>query len=111
MRLPRMMTRRWIIAVAIVAFLFGMANRSRRFSAIADLYYGHSEASVNTQDERRRIALWNAHNRARCRKYRRAARYPWLRGKPDPAPPEGVSPYRLNPMKVQAPARAVKRDS
>jgi hypothetical protein len=50
MRLPRMTTRRWMIAVAIVAFLFGMADRSRRFSAIADLYDGHSEASVKTPD-------------------------------------------------------------
>jgi hypothetical protein len=88
MRLPRMTTRRWMIAVAILAFLFGMADRSRRFSAIADLYDGHSEASVKTPDERRRLALWNAYNRAVCRKYRRAARHPWLPVEPDPPEPE-----------------------
>jgi hypothetical protein len=81
-----------MVAVAVVASLFGLAERSQRFSAVADLHDGQSEASVKTPDERRRLALWNAYNRAMCRKYRRAARYPWLPVEPDPPGPQSILP-------------------
>jgi hypothetical protein len=87
MRLTRMTTRRWMVAVAVVAIFFGLAERSRRFSEIADLHDGQSEASVTTPEERNRLTRWNAYNRAMCRKYRRAARYPWLPVEPDPPRP------------------------
>jgi len=88
---PRFTVRRLMFAVAIVAFLFGMADRSRRFSAIAGLYSQRSQASVTTPDQVRRRARWNAYRVAMYRKYRRAARYPWLPVEPDPLPPERIT--------------------
>lgn len=91
MRLPRVRftVRRLMVAVAVVGLLFGMADRSRRFSAIADLYGGYRvQASVTTPEEIRQLKEWNAYRKAFYLKYRRAARYPWLPIESDPPEPK-----------------------
>ena len=112
MRLPRMTTRRWMIAVAVVAILLGAGletgRRSFRFARLSDC---HSNAALECfhalmtlggwpppQDpspaELGRVrnlyrvrALVHYHS-ALTQKYERAARYPWLPVAPDPPEPE-----------------------
>jgi hypothetical protein len=107
MRLPRMTTRRWMIAVAIVAIGFGaliLVHRSRSYAALAAL---HADA----ENECRRIVeaaegfaldapIWrgwvtNARRSRRLlpyhaalrRKYDLASRRPWFAVEPDPPQP------------------------
>jgi len=103
MPLPRMTTRRWMIAVAVVAILLGaglgVGRRSRRFARLsahhanASLEHFHTLMTLRgwppvLQDRsfvelaRVRIlyrvrALVNYHS-ALTEKYERATRYPWL---------------------------------
>jgi hypothetical protein len=107
MRLPRMTTRRWMIAVAVVGLLMGGAVVGYRlmlwhdsFLALAtdhghtgflyrflreDLCLGEARAESAEQAALGRRA---AYHEALAEKYRRAARYPWLPVEPDPPPPE-----------------------
>jgi hypothetical protein len=118
MRLPRMTTRRWMIAVAAVAVMFAAASFFRRHLSLRERgdYHAKREGDLASRarglgqialDAAERIpetaAYWRAH--AACEaeigawharlkeKYRHAARYPWLAIEPDP--PEPVDPFNL----------------
>ena len=107
MRLIRMTTRRWMVAVAIVAIGFGafiLVQRSRSYAALAALH-------ADDENECRRIVeavegipldapIWrdwaaNARRSRRLlqyhaalrRKYDLASRRPWLAVEPDPPQP------------------------
>ena len=113
MRLPRMTTRRWMVAVAIVAILIGVGlevgRRSRRFARLAAYHsnvalehfgtlmaFGGEPPPIRdvppaglgpTRYLHRAKALLNYHS-VLTEKYQRAARYPWLPVAPDPPEPE-----------------------
>ena len=109
MRPLRMATRRWMIAVAVVALAFG-AERLRRLSqGYAFLAACHAGAQISLAEvvgdydggriafDQQEATSWveaiAAYRRripyeaALARKYRRAARYPWLPDEPDPPDP------------------------
>jgi hypothetical protein len=111
MRLPRMTTRRWMVAVTVVAVALaaGMLFRRHRFlRERADHYEKRAREGVYRAAIARELALaeseqemdspqWAAFAlEAKDRdwdprlleKYRRAARYPWLLVEPDPPEPE-----------------------
>jgi hypothetical protein len=98
MRLPRMTTRRWLIAVAVVAVALAASivieRRRHHFRTLAER---HSSAELSCLGLAGRLdspalaASWKR-KAERCarlaQKYRRAARYPWLPVEPDPPEPE-----------------------
>jgi hypothetical protein len=94
MRLPRMTTRRWMIAVAAVALAcavrVALNERSRRFTRIAqgydDIFIGRSGPISILRD--RKLVETIKWRLKMGRKYRRAARYPWLPVEPDPPEPK-----------------------
>jgi len=107
MRLPRMTTRRWMIAVAVVGLVLtglDLERRRSRYRGLAAHYRtlvagvqeieggplagkmfrnppGKSYAVVESRD----LVQFR---RTMAAKYERAARYPWLPVPPDPPPPE-----------------------
>jgi hypothetical protein len=98
MRLPRMTTRRWMVAVAVVAMLMGEADIAQRLRRRRDEFVSRAQWHGEI------VATWNARWRpappgaatlrlmdyhgSLARKYERAARYPWLPVEPDPREPE-----------------------
>ncbi len=92
MRLPRTTTRRWMIAVAAVALLCLLEHRRRSFESLAAYHESESRKmiawSINPPGDvlryAERVFEWHA---ALARKYRHAARYPWLPFEPDPPEP------------------------
>jgi hypothetical protein len=99
-----MTTRRWMIAVAVVGLLCLLEHRRRSFEALAA--YHHTRVAhfviVQSLDDvtviRRisrdrkplatdevKVATWHE---AMARKYRQAARNPWLPVEPDPPEPK-----------------------
>jgi hypothetical protein len=103
-----MTTRRWMIAVAVVAIGVGawmLIMRSRSYAALATLY-AESEKEcrrIVEADEGNRLdaAIWKdwityarrsrrllLHHAALRRKYELASRQPWLPVVPDPPAPE-----------------------
>jgi hypothetical protein len=108
MRLPHMTTRRWMVAVAVVAVVMGggiwLRERRRSFESLAAYHQSkldrfliwrslddltvirlfHRDLKPLTTDEAK-IATWHA---AMARKYEQAARYPWLPVELDPPEPE-----------------------
>jgi hypothetical protein len=99
MPLPRMTTRRWMIAVAVVAVLVGwLFERQARFARFAAYYKEHRFDSIESYDKpnglvglRARIpngiklSSWRS---SLARKYNYAARHPWLLVPPDPPEPK-----------------------
>ncbi len=96
MRRPRMTTRRWMIAVAIVAVVIGIYERRRRFLRLAAI---HAEAIAGVDAGHVDIPrpgepfIWVASPRHRWHeallaKYARAARYPWLPVEADTPEPD-----------------------
>jgi hypothetical protein len=101
--IPRMTTRRWMVAVAAAGLLMGgivggvrLKRRRFDFARRAEVH-----AILKTADERAVVALQvdNPQEAARLlrsaghramliRKYRHAARYPWLPVESDPPWPE-----------------------
>jgi hypothetical protein len=82
-----MTTRRWMIAVAVVALAWAagaaLIERSGRFARIAqeyDTFIGGGPVPASAEEGNWRMEMG--------RKYRRAARYPWLPVGPDPPRPE-----------------------
>lgn len=73
-----------MIAVAVLAILLAIGvrlwRRSGRFSRLATLHYGHGLMSSSTKKIEYYLGLE--------RKYRRAARYPFLPVEPDPPIPD-----------------------
>jgi|SRR5215467_5754768 len=105
MRLPRMTTRRWMIAVAVVALICAAAvilrERKERFGRIARRHWhavelsslvGHADMLGTPRFPRETFALRRKRvidwHREMARKYRGAARHPWLPVEPDPPKPE-----------------------
>src|SRR5437588_634616 len=111
MRLPRMTTRRWMIAVGISALVIGGTVLSARLTrrhdhfvsraqdhawkeAMADAWakrvraYWEGRGGIRGQARLEtlvaRVPLVKAYHGALARKYRHAARYPWLPVAPDP---------------------------
>jgi hypothetical protein len=93
MRLPRMTTRRWMIAVAVVGIVLGVTiERRNRFRTIAAHHQaefkklvsqGHLFPFPGSGDAVWRPLEWHESMRL---KYEHAARYPWLPVDPDPPP-------------------------
>jgi hypothetical protein len=113
MRLPRMTTRRWMIAVAVVAFVAGLIQRHNNFQQLAAWHRSRvfripaspglgvavsgsltSKVDYWRIDEKGNVWLLpqlarkNAWHRQMAVKYEHAARYPWLPVEPDPPIPE-----------------------
>ena len=108
MRLPRMTTRRWIIAVAIVGLVLGsILHRRQQFLNLAEYRRSRSTGVHRVVAMRRSDRVCVVYRRdARGRtlspleirkhpwqvelsaKYLRAARYPWFLAGPDPPEPE-----------------------
>ena len=108
MRLPRMTTRRWMVAVAVVGLLMATALSGYRLKQRRDHYL--SRAQLHKQNaaflmqvcETNRIIRthWSrddylsalcrisGYHAAMAAKYRHAARYPWLPVEPDPPEPK-----------------------
>jgi hypothetical protein len=115
MRLPRMTTRRWMIAVAILAvglatdalFRRHLALRQRRQRAayhekiekLVTATIGELDLAARSPKAaaqvRANAAIRDRHARLK-EKYRRAARYPWLPVEPDPPEPE--KPFSLEDL-------------
>jgi hypothetical protein len=91
MRLPRMTTRRWMVAVAIMGIVLGVTierrNRFRKIAAHhrAELMKLVSRMNPFSGDRSWRPLEWHE---SMARKYERAARFPWLPVKPDAPGPE-----------------------
>jgi hypothetical protein len=114
MRLPRMTTRRWLIAVAAIALLIGggvwLKQRRDYFLSLAQSHQREVASStargealksrlgsksgmtieeiMNLHRDYDRMMDRAEHHASLARKYERAARYPWLLVEPDPPPPE-----------------------
>jgi hypothetical protein len=82
MRLPRMTTRRWMVAVAVAAVLMGASHLAwlNWVYQVAALTHGVEEEAADAAMNRK-TAEYHA---ALRRKYEHAARYPWLPVKADP---------------------------
>jgi hypothetical protein len=99
MSLPRMTTRRWMIAVAVAGIVLGplvyLGQRSRRFDRISWVHVramskGAIEAAnlKRRGDPRAKLAYARAdYHQAMWLKYLRASRTPWLPVEPDPPEP------------------------
>jgi hypothetical protein len=106
MRLPRMTTRRWMVAVAVVALVLGAVQLKRRRDDLLSGAQSHAQVEQKWRQwealERRALqagevdanpslAAWVArrisYHRTMARKYRHAARFPWLPVGPDPPSP------------------------
>jgi hypothetical protein len=102
MRLPRMTTRRWMLAVAVVALLMGIVGEAIRELRLARRYgefaRGYRFGLDLNRGERVAIPGGFIQSAGSPRladyyaemywKYERASRYPWLPVEPDPPPPE-----------------------
>jgi hypothetical protein len=93
MRLPRMTTRRWMVAVAVIAVgcavLASLIEmRRERFARIADRHISVFLTPAQVRDPERRSAERLDWHSKMADKYMRAARYPWLPVEPDPPNPK-----------------------
>ena len=91
MWLPRMTTRRWMVAVAVAGLLMAIGlevrrelRLARRYRAWADAW-GHCLVWYDGRRGDQRSAYYCAKMK---RKYERASSRPWLPVEPDPYPPE-----------------------
>ena len=113
MRLPRMTTRRWMIAVAVVGLLMGGAIGGVRLKRRHDFFlarvrqHDQEEARFRSWEQNlasameslpssprdpfllrwERVRLHAAYHKELKNKYEHAARYPWLPVEPDPPMP------------------------
>ncbi len=97
MQLPRMTTRRWMIAVAVAALILWMAgllSLSARYRDRASHYelelMGATPILMGPRERHRIVHPPSAHllwAREMASKYRRASWCPWLPVEPDPPPP------------------------
>jgi hypothetical protein len=101
MRVPRMTTRRWMIAAAVVAVMLApdiAAALFRRHLALRQRAAYHEEIEKLAKaaaQVRANAAIRDRHARLK-EKYWRAARYPWLPVEPDPPEPE--KPFSLEDL-------------
>ncbi len=104
MRLPRMTTRRWMLAVAAVAILLGLVvETARRRREYLHRAAHHQELSLRNgsifgegvmiryNPTTRKSDMTSLrkieHHERLAEKYRQAARFPWLPVEPDPPEP------------------------
>jgi hypothetical protein len=97
MRLPWMTTRRWVVAVATAGLVLGamrLADRRAYFLTRAEVEadraddYAHGRACLSDEyDVPGMYERLRDHYLGLARKYRFAARRPWLPVEPDPKPP------------------------
>ncbi len=96
MRLPRMTTRRWMVAVAVVAFAIPAARIGNQWLAYRQKAVYHAEVAERgsilflefyAKYARRLRPKHVAYHAALARKYDYAARHPWLAVEPDPFEP------------------------
>jgi hypothetical protein len=97
MRLPRMTTRRWMVVVAAAGFVLGarrLADRRAYFLTRAEVEadraadYANDRACLREEyDGPGMYDRFRDHYLGLARKYRIAARRPWLPVEPDPEPP------------------------
>ena len=112
MRLPRMTTRRWMVVVAAVGLLMGGAIVGYRlkqwhsFFVARAQHHARMEAafssfggtlSAHSKHIRASVSENLGYHVAMARKYRHAARFPWLSVAPDPPEPQWP-PYELVPQ-------------
>src|SRR5262245_45288350 len=96
LQLPRMTTRRWMVAVAVVGLVMGgtaytmrMAQLSDRYRQAGSVFRTAGKAAFrgprlrNSYAEDHRRAMAERFGRV-AEKYERAARYPWLSVETDP---------------------------
>jgi hypothetical protein len=106
MRLPRMTTRRWMVAVGIVGLLMSTALSGYRLKQRRDDYLSRAQLHSaeffmrahkthliirthrNRDDYLDTQCLISGYHAAMASKYRHAALYPWLPVEPDPPEPE-----------------------
>jgi hypothetical protein len=102
-RLPRMTTRRWMVAVAVVGLVIGGTAEAIRLKRRHDYFvirarrHASAEAAfrswAQTSSARSRHILASIsrnldYHADMARKYGHAARFPWLSVEPDPEEPE-----------------------
>lgn len=101
MPLPRMTTRRWMIAVAIMGVLMAAEATRRRWAelsaeyrqaatlhrALTEVYRSGAHLDSRVEDPADTLRLV-AHQLRLAEKYERAAQRPWLPVPPDPPEPE-----------------------
>ncbi len=112
MRLPRMTTRRWMAVVAVVGLLMGLAIVGYRLKQwhsyfVARAVHHRSMEVVfksfggtllaNSNRIRASVSENLGYHVAMARKYRHAARFPWLSIAPDPPEPQWP-PFELFPQ-------------
>jgi hypothetical protein len=94
MQLPRMTTRRWMVAVAIVAVGCAAVLRSledsrrERFARIADRHLSVLLTPAQVRDPDRRSASRLDWHGKMADKYLRAAHDPWFPVEPEPPKPK-----------------------
>ena len=86
MRLPRMTTRRWMVAVAVVRLLLGTYRILR---SIEDFRMDCAvQMLIHDLGPDFRNLRKAAYHAAMFRKWERACNYPWLPVEPDPPEPD-----------------------
>jgi hypothetical protein len=114
MRLPRMTTRRWMVAVVMIGLMIGggvwLKQRRHYFLSLAQSHQKEvASSTARGQALKSRLSTTSGmsdedimhlyrdytrmmdradHHAAMARKYERAARYPWLLVEPDPPEPD-----------------------
>jgi hypothetical protein len=117
MRLPRMTTRRWMIAVVAIGLIIGagvllkqrrdyflalvqshqkeVASSTARGNALKSRFAGTPGMTVEEITRLRgdydRMVARADHHASLARKYEEAARHPWLPVEPDPPEPKSVN--------------------
>jgi len=90
MPLPRMTTRRWMLAVALVAAGFGWRQGWNHYQRIAERHWRSTAYRVGGDDLAvfKRAIRRSEYHALLARKYERASWVPFLPVAPDPPPPE-----------------------
>jgi hypothetical protein len=92
----RMTTRRWMVAVAVVAVTFGMTLGGIRLKRQRDRHLLHAALHQSPVDRARKRGGGRSnpldsrlieYHASMARRYRHVARYPWLPVEPDPPAP------------------------
>ena len=102
----RFTIRRMMVVVAVIAIVLGVLGLWQRSAAFGSIAERHSEEELSfialaldaltardgprlpTGLTQRMLMSRDVHHHKLARKYRRAARYPWLTVEPDPPEPE-----------------------
>ena len=88
MRFPRLTTRRWILAVAVIAVMIGYVRSSIQMWQIAS-YHGQQSRRVarSFAETGHRFYVQRQWHARMEQKYRAAIWFPWFPVEPEPHPP------------------------